>query len=85
MAEYCPAILYAARLRIPQPKLLPIIVSALETFHFDSKEARGDFLRMMVEANIAHTVIHCWELKPPRRSLADDAFEQAKKLSEQDR
>lgn len=84
MAEYAPAVLYSIRLLILQPKCAPLKVREQADFHFDSREARSDFLKMVSDADIDAKVVDQWEFCPPMRSLADTAFERAKQISEGD-
>lgn len=84
MAEYSPSVLFSVRLHILQPKCAPLKVRQQADFHFDSREARADFLKMVSEGGIDATIADQWEFAPPSRSLADAAFERAKQISEED-
>lgn len=84
MAEYSPSVLFSVRLHILQPKCAPIKVRQQADFHFDSKEARLDFLTMVFDSKMDAQVADQWQHCPPHRELADAAFERAKQISEED-
>lgn len=84
MAEASPSVLFCVRLLILQTKCAPLSVRQQADFHFDSKEARLDFLTMVFDSKMDAKVADQWEIRPPQREGADAAFERAQKISETD-
>lgn len=84
MAEASPSVLFSIRLLILQPKCAPLTVKHQADFHFDSRQARQDFIGMILESKVIVEVAKTWEQRPPQREGADAAFERALKISEAD-